>query len=86
MTEGDTPGKRASVDLLSGWTRNVSRLFTIGCLLVVLLDNGPTVPLIRPDLLGRSRRSAEAVRTQEPPLIRQRSVVQVHLGQPCLSD
>ena len=31
-------------------------IVTIGCLLVVLLDNGPTAPWIRPDLPGRPRR------------------------------
>ncbi len=36
--------------------RTVSSIVTTGCLLVVLLDNGPTAPWIRPDLPGRPRR------------------------------
>ena len=42
--------------LLSGWTETVRSIVTTGCLLVVLLDNGPTAPWIRPDLPGRPRR------------------------------
>ena len=34
----------------------VSPIVTTGCQLVVLLDNGPTAPWIRPDLPGRPRR------------------------------
>jgi hypothetical protein len=34
----------------------VRSIVTTGCLLVVLLDNGPTAPWIRPDLPGRPRR------------------------------
>jgi hypothetical protein len=52
----DPPGERASDDLLSGWTETASSIVTTGCLLVVLLDNGPTTPWIRPDLTGRPRR------------------------------
>ena len=35
--------------------RTVSSIVTTGCLLVVLLDNGPTAPWIRQDLLGPPR-------------------------------
>ena len=36
--------------------RRMTAQLTTGCLLVVLLDNGPTAPWIRPDLPGRPRR------------------------------
>jgi hypothetical protein len=42
--------------LLSGRTGTVCSIVTTGCLLVVLLDNGPTALGIRPDLSGRPRR------------------------------
>ena len=48
-------GRRCD-DLLSGWTETVRSIVTIGCLLVVLLDNGPTAPWIRPDIPGRPLR------------------------------
>ena len=46
----------------SGWTETVRSIVTTGCLLVVLLDNGPTAPWIRPDLPGRLDASPAAVR------------------------
>ena len=46
---GEAPRERAPDDLLSGLTEMVSAV-TVGGLLVVLLDNGPAAPRIKPDV------------------------------------